>query len=138
MTALRHTISFGILAVAFLLTLLAAQLLQQPMLMALPFGILLFLAGWQQLPVIFIVLLSTLAFSFEYNFTTTLGTDIPDEALMVLTSLLALAWWLYQPSLINRQMLSHPLLVLLVIHLCWICIASFDSTNSLLSLKYIL
>lgn len=138
MTALRHTISFSILTVTFLLALVAAQLLHQPVLMVLPFGVLLFLAGWQQLPVVFIVLLSTLAFSFEYNFTATLGTDIPDEALMVLTSLLALAWWLYQPSLINRQMLGHPLLFLLVIHLGWICIVSFGSTNGLLSLKYIL
>ncbi|HEX2627679.1 MAG TPA: hypothetical protein VHM26_01665, partial [Chitinophagaceae bacterium] len=114
MTALRHTTSFGILTVAFLLVLLAAQLLHQPMLMALPFAMLLFLAGWKQLPIVFIILGSTLTFSFEYNFTATLGTDIPDEALMVLTSMLALAWWLYQPSLINRQTISHPLLFLLL------------------------
>jgi O-antigen ligase len=139
MTALPHRhVSFAVLAGIFLLVLLTAQLVNQPVLMALPFGVLLFLAGWRHLPTIFIALLATLAFSFEYNFTATLGTDIPDEALMALTGLLALAWWIYRPSLINRQMLSHPLLLLLLVHLCWIGIAAIDSTHPLLSVKYIL
>lgn len=137
MISLQHKrASFGILAALFVLALLAAQLLQQPLLLAAPFAFLLLLAGWQQLPFVFILLLASLPFSFEYNFTPSLGTDIPDEALMGLTSLVAFAYWLYHPSSIKRQTLGHPLLLWLILHLCWIVIAAFDSTHPLLSLKY--
>jgi O-antigen ligase len=139
MVSLEHKrLSFGILAGLFLLALLAAQLMQQPLLLALPFGFLVLLAGWQQLPIVFILLLATLPFSFEYNFTSSLGTDIPDEALMGMTSLLGLAFWLYNPSLIKKKTLAHPLLIMLLLHLCWIGIAAMDSTHPLLSIKYVL
>ena len=90
------------------------------------------------MPFIFILLLASLPFSFEYNFTSSLGTDIPGEALMGLTTLVAFAYWLYHPASIKKQTLAHPLLLWLLVHLCWIGIAAFDSTHPLLSLKYVL
>lgn len=129
---------FVFLSATFILSLLAAGLTNQPIVVLVPFVALLFYAGWFQVNIVFILLLLSLPFSFEYNFTPSLGTDIPDEGLMLLVSVLFFGYWLYKPESICKNVWQHPLLLLLLVHIAWIVIASTGSTHPLLSLKFIL
>jgi O-antigen ligase len=103
-----------------------------------PFAILIFYAGWQNRNIIFLLLLMTLPLSFEYSFSSSLGTDIPDEPLMLFVSGLFIAYWVYSPGAISENILRHPLLLLLFIGLGWTMITVLFSSQPLISLKFLL
>lgn len=132
-----NTYPFALLAASFLLSLAAAMLFQQFYLVAIPFALLFFYSAWQRISIVFFLLLISLPFSFEYSFTPSLATDIPDEGLMLLVSLLFLGYSLYRPELL-RHTWQHPLLILLFFHLAWMIVATIGSTHLLLSIKFLL
>lgn len=103
-----------------------------------PFLFLLLYAGWQYKELIFFLLLVSLPFSMEYNFSSGLGTDLPDEPLMLLTSFLFLAYWMYKPASLLKKMIQHPLLLLLILLLAWTTVTVIFSTNKVISIKYLL
>ena len=103
-----------------------------------PFIILLFYIGWGHSNFLFFLLLFTLPFSFEYNFSSSLGTDLPDEPLMVLVSILFLFFWIYSKKIISKNILSHPLLALLFISIMWSVLTVVFSSEKLISVKYLL
>lgn len=107
-------------------------------LLAVPFAVLLFYAGWQNKELVFFLLLFSIPLSFEYNFSPTLGTDIPDELLMLFVSGLFIAYWLYFPGSISKKTLLHPLILLLFILFGWTLITVIFSTHLLLSVKFLL
>ena len=82
-------------------------------------------------------LAATIPWSVEYNLTSALGTDLPDEQLMWLgagASLLLLAYrW---RSFAFQKM--HPLLWMLLLQLAWTFSTVLLSTHPLLSLKYLI
>jgi O-antigen ligase len=108
------------------------------LLIAIPFAALLFFAGWQYRNAVFFLLLIALPFSFEYQFSTGLGTDVPDELLMIMVSVIFVAYWLYKPSTIGKAIPGHPLLIMLGALLCWMMVTVLLSTDRSLSLKYLL
>jgi O-antigen ligase len=129
---------FGLLAAVFIAVSGLAVFTEQYFLIAIPFAILLFYAGWQNRNNVFLLLLFTLPLSFEYNFSTGIGTDIPDELLMLVVSGLFFAYWLYSPKAISKNILQHPLMLLLLVVLCWTVVTVLFSTHQQISLKYLL
>ena len=138
MTATLKSRKFIALSVTFLLSLLSAVLSEIYYLVLVPFVLLVFYAGWNNPRFIFLTLLFSLPFSFEYNFTTTLGTDIPDEGLMLLTSVVVIALLIHSRYTYAKSLLRHPLVTLLLIHLAWIIVTAVVSTDHLVSFKYVL
>lgn len=86
---------------------------------------------------LFYLLMIAIPWSVEFNFTPSLGTDLPDEPLMLLASAAVLILLIYKRKTIARKKL-HPLLLLLSFELIWIVITVMTSTNFILSLKYLL
>lgn len=125
-------------AAVFLLTLAAAVISEAYFIIALPFFMLLMLAGWQQISIVYLILLVSLPWSFEYSFARELATDIPDEFLMILVSFLFLAWYLHNPRLLPGEIWQHPLLLFLFIHLLWIAVSVSFTSDYLISVKYLL
>lgn len=134
----REKSLFALLALLFIAFVSLAAFTDFYLLAALPFLCLLFCAGWHYKNFIFFLLLFSLPLSFEYHFTASLGTDIPDEWLMLLVSFLFLAGWIYSPALIDKKSLQHPLLVILLIAVVWMGLASFFSTHQTNSFKFLL
>lgn len=134
----KSQIFFAALSGLFITILGIAVFTEQYFLGATPFIILIFYAGWQNRNLVFFLLLASLSFSFEYNFSSGLGTDIPDEFLMLLVSFLFLAYWLYSPKAISKYVLQHPLILLLLAVVCWLMITVIFSSNHLNSFKYLL
>jgi len=137
-SAHKQNLLFGLFAGLFILVLSFAVFTEQYYLAAIPFLVLIYYVGWQNRNAVFFLLLFTLPFSFEYNFSSDLGTDIPDEFLMLFVSGLFLAYWSYSPKAISKNLFRHPLFVLLFIGLCWTIITVIFSTQPIVSLKFLL
>ena len=132
------SLHFFILSAIFLFSLGVAVYSDLYWIILVPFGMLLFYFGWQNWSFIFFCLIFLLPWSIEYNFTATLGTDLPDEPLMLLTAALFLINWIYQPRVLERSVWKHPLIGILLLHFFWIIISVIFSTDWLISLKYLL
>lgn len=133
----RDKVLFLLLAFLFSATAGIAIWLEKYFLLLLPFAFLVFLAGWRNRELLFFVLIASLPFSAEYQFSSGLGTDLPDEGLMWLVSFLFLVPVLYRPAGIKAS-LQHPLVLLLLVYGCWLLVAVIFSTNPLVSVKYVL
>jgi len=137
-TAATNRNAFITLSAVLLLSLATAVFFSNALFLLVPAAALLFYAGWADTRFLFLLLVLSLPFSFEYNFSDSLGTDIPDEALMLLVSFVSLGFWLYTPASIEKQTWRHPLLVLLFIHMAWIVVTTISSGSPLLSVKFLL
>lgn len=129
---------FALLAGLYILVVFLAFFSELYWLIAIPFAALFLYAGWQNRNTVFFLLLLTLPLSFEYNFSPSLGTDIPDEFLMSLTSFFFFAYWLYTPKSVSGKVGGHPLFFLLSGMLGWMLVAVIFSTDSLVSIKFLL
>ncbi|MBI5858878.1 MAG: O-antigen ligase family protein [Sphingobacteriales bacterium] len=134
----RSNLFFLFFSALFIGFIVPAIFTENYFLVAIPFAVIFFYLGWLYRQTVFFLLLFTLPFSFEYQFSSTLGTDIPDEALMLFVSGLFLLYWIYNPEAILRKMLTHPLLILLLIYFVWLTITVVFSTSTLVSVKFLL
>jgi hypothetical protein len=133
----RSNNHFVLLAAAFLAFTIAAAITSLYWLLILPFGFLLFYAGWRQEQIIFYLLIFSLPWSIEYNFNSSLSTDLPDEPIMWLITVLFFAYFLFKPTEIFSR-IKHPLIVLLLCALVWIMVTVLFSTDWIISLKFFL
>lgn len=137
--ALRNSHYFFIaLSGLFFLLLGLAIITDRYYLIAIPFGVLLFYSGWQSLSFVFFLLIASLPFSTEYQFSGNLGTDLPDELLMLVTTALFLLYLANDSSRSFFQTATHPLLLCLFAVIGWAFISSLFSTYPLLSIKFLL
>jgi O-antigen ligase len=134
----RKQLLFGFFASLFILSLIPAIYSEKYYFTAIPFTILLLYSAWQHRDALFFLLLFSLPFSIEYHFSQTLGTDLPDEFLMLFVAGLFFFCWIYHPKAIPNQILRHPLLLLLFVSLAWAVITVFFSTHHIVSIKYFL
>lgn len=137
LTLKNNNLIFLSSSAVFMLLLAIAILKEQYYLLAIPFGILLFYTGWRSLAAAFLVLIGSIPFSTEFQFSDSLGTDLPDEFLMLLITALTL-FHLIQNGKGIRRSLSHPLLFVVFTTLCWSLIATIFSSYPLMSVKYLL
>lgn len=142
LTLIRHN---GYSIVSFLVFLLCSILSivwNEYLLLLIPFA-------WLILPLLFKYLIAApeqlfwfllclLPLSTEINITPSLGLDFPDEILMMLLTGLAMLRWWHQPSDFPLAVWKHPLFLLLILHLCWLVVASYYSVQPVLSVKFLL
>jgi O-antigen ligase len=83
------------------------------------------------------LLMLSIPWSVEFNFTSTLGTDLPDEPLMLLGSLAVVICLLHQRNVIQFKKL-HPLIIIIALEFLWVIITTITSTDLALSIKYAL
>ena len=129
---------FGILSGIFLLFLFLAVYSEMYYLSSIPFLLLFIFYGWQHFYFVFLLLLVSIPWSAEYNFSKTLATDFPDELLMLFVSYLFFACYLYKQDPKWKTFLRHPLLGIFVIHLLWISICVCFSSSGIISVKFLL
>ncbi len=129
-----------ILTAAALLMLLAVAVgayMQEFLLPLIPLALAAFVFLLQHPRILFYGLMLSIPWSIEYNFTPTLGTDLPDEPLMLLTALAAVMLMIHSRNKFSLAGL-HPLLVILAIQFAWILLTVITSSGVLLSAKYLL
>jgi len=105
---------------------------------ALPFALLFLYVTLADIKFAFYLLLFCLPLSIEFSFTTSLGTDLPTEPLMLGLMLVFIASWLSNKKLVAEEFFTHPLFFLLALHFFWIIISVVYSSNHLVSFKFLL
>jgi O-antigen ligase len=108
----------------------------EPMLFFLPLALLLLLVLMQYPRLLFYVLLFSIPWSVEWAVNDSIGTDLPDEPLMVLMAFATIALLLTRRQLDTKKIPS--LLWLLILTIAWSVVPVLASTQVLLSLKFFL
>jgi O-antigen ligase len=125
--------SFTLLASVF-----AAAFYAEPFFLFIPLLLVGGLLLIQYPAVLFYALLFSIPWSTEVNITESLGTDLPDEPLMLLMAFTVIALLLVQQKRQKQQWKFSPLLLLLFLSFCWSAISVALSTYFAFSLKYLL
>lgn len=138
MTIAFNKLFVPLLGLAFgILTFLAFYFNFLP-LIGLPFGVAIGIYTFINFRNVFFLLLFCLPLSTEVYFSSTLGTDIPDEPLMILLTGAFFLYWFTKPTSVPVSFLFKPLTVLLLLHLGWILATTIWSVDFLVSFKIFL
>ncbi len=119
--------------------LLAALWRQEPLLLAVPFGLL--LAWWTvaDLRTVFYLMWAAIPFSTEMGLPGGFNTDMPSEPLMWVVTGAAVLWALQRrPESWRMERLLHPLTILLLAHLGWILLTALTAQNRFFAIKFFL
>jgi len=137
MMAIANRIGYVVLALVFLACTIVASWFQDFLWLLIPFSFLLFFAVLYKPHYLLYALFISIPWSVEYNLTPQLGTDLPDEPLMWLTTVMVLIIF---GSRYNQLRLKkiHPLVFILLIQFIWLVITVITSTDLILSVKYLL
>lgn len=103
-----------------------------------PIGILIGIWGWHNPSVLFYLLLISLSLSVEFSFSDQLGTDLPDEPLMLAVSVLSVLYLVYRFTPFRSRLWHHPLLICLLAWIGWMTITTMVSTTPWISFKFLL
>jgi len=110
---------------------------QQIYFLAIPPGLLVIAILIQYPRYLFYLLILSIPWSFEFNFNPNLGTDLPDEPLMLLASVTVVIYLLHRRRVIPIKSI-HVLSLIIILQLVWICITVITSTDFILSIKYLM
>jgi O-antigen ligase len=110
---------------------------QQPLWIFIPVALLSVYLLLQYPIILFYVLVASIPWSVEYHFSNALGTDLPDEPLMLLAAFAALTLFVMHRKTITLKPV-HMLLLLVGAQLAWTLVTVICSTDWLLSVKYFL
>lgn len=126
----------------FIAVLTGAILSEHLILISIPFVLLIaapvIFFTFRSAQLIFWLLLCTLPLSTEVNFTPSLGTDFPDEFLMLILTGIFLLVALVHPKLISNKVMNHLIIFVLFLHLVWILTSTVFSQKEVLSFKFLL
>lgn len=103
-----------------------------------PIGILVGIWGWHNPSVLFYLLLISIPLSVEFSFSDQLGTDLPDEPLMLAVSVLSVLYLVYRLTPFRSRLWHHPLLISLLAWIGWMTITTMVSTTPWISFKFLL
>lgn len=131
-------IYFVLFATIFLAAVGLAAYTDEYLFILIPAACLLLFACWLFPDNLFFLLLASIPFSTEFQWSSALGTDLPDELLMIIASILFLFYLVYHKKLFTFDTWSHPLLLLLLLGIGWAMISAVFSLQPLLSLKFLM
>ncbi|MES2619810.1 MAG: O-antigen ligase family protein [Bacteroidota bacterium] len=130
--------AFAFLGTATIVSVLAAFKTELYYLALIPFGLMIAYLAVVNFKLLYFFLLTTIPFSIEYSFSGSLGTDLPDEPLMIGLMFVTIIFVFTNYKSLPTGFFGNLLIVLLCIHLFWIFISAVSSVNVLVSLKHFL
>lgn len=129
-------------AAVFLISGISAIVFQQPLLLLIPFGWILFPLLFEYVVIkpetIFWLMVVMLPLSTEMNVTPNFGFDFPDEWLLVLLTGISIIKIIHQPAWIPKNLLRSDLFFWLVLYFLWLMTSCYYSEEPLLSVKFLL
>lgn len=131
-------IQFIGLALVQLISCVAAILLNKMLLMLVPVGVVIGYLAIVDFRKLFLLLFFLIPISFEFYFPNGLATDLPTEPLMILLTIVFIFYVLSDPGVVQRQFITHPLILLLIVHLFWIGFLLLHTEDFIVSLKFFL
>lgn len=129
---------FIVLGLITALSVWGAILLDEELLLAAPFALLVVYQTLVNYKPIYILLFATIPLSTEVYLNNGLSTDLPSEPLMVGLMLVYVLQLLSRPDLIDGKFWKHPLTIILGLHILWTIFATILSANHGVSIKFLL
>lgn len=84
----------------------------------------------------YLLLWFLLPFSMEYEFSSSLATDLPTEPLIIMLMGAAMLYYLANPHQLSRRLFNHPITTVLLLHVLWIGLSAVYSQVPLVSVKF--
>lgn len=135
----REKLSFALGACLFLFLLIVGLYIDLPFIAFVPVGILGFIFLLQDVRWLFFALIFSIPISLNLVELTGVNLDFPDEALMLLSTLVFIFFVLQNSRKLElKAIISHPLLILVLLSFIWTLVTVIYSENVSLSIKYIL
>jgi len=126
----------------FLVSGIAAIILQEPLFVLIPFAWILFPLVFKyvvtQTEQLYWLLLILLPLSTELNITQQLGLDFPDELILLLLTGMVFVKLVHQPKWFPYSLSKHPLFAVLAVYFIWLLITCVYAVEPVLSVKYVL
>jgi O-antigen ligase len=119
-----------------IVSIFSAIALQEYLLFGLPIIAILLYILVHNPKAIYFLLLFLLPLSTEITFPNGWGTDVPTEPIMLLLFSIFPIWIIYKPDILPKSFLTHPITLLIILHLFWIFITTLPSSNFIVSFKY--
>ncbi len=116
----------------------AATKFEQPILLIIPAALLVAFQFIVDFRPLFFLLIACIPLSVEFNFTPSLGTDLPIEPLIIGLMFAYFGFLLSGTKRWSMQVIKHPILLLLLLHFLWSAMATVNSGAPLLSVKWLL
>jgi len=105
--------------------------------LAIPFAVIIAAYLIQYPQYLFYLLMLSIPWSVEFNFNPGLGTDLPDEPLMLLGSLATVFYLIYRRKSIRIANINF-LVAIIILQILWASITVITSSDFIISIKYIL
>lgn len=134
----QYGLLFPLMVFIFLACVLGYLLLEEWVLLLIPFGFLAFIWGVQDFRRLYLMMWAAIPFSMEVDLPGGLSTDLPAEPLMWLSCFLLIGYLYLYYREIDFSFILHPVFVILVLHFFWIIMTSITSNEPLISAKYTL
>lgn len=132
----QELINYWLPALVAITCFVTGIVLDEKIVLILPFAVLVVLLLTRSLRYLFFALLFAIPLSTEFAVTDTLSTDLPDEPMMLLLAGSLAAVLLLKPSLFPNELKKSSLFLLLLLQLSWTLVTVFFSYELLLSVKY--
>jgi O-antigen ligase len=130
---------FTVFAAVTVLSLLTAVGFQSVYPVAIPAVLLVGYVAVVDFRSLFFLLLACIPFSIEYTFPNGFGTDLPTEPLIVGLMLVYFLYTAQSGFIIKKgEFLQHPITLLIILSLAWTFVATINSLDVFLSIKYLL
>jgi O-antigen ligase len=134
----NELVHFWLPSLAAVACIIAGVVLQENLLLVVPFAGLAAFSFGLNLRLLFFALLFVIPLSTEFEVTATLSTDLPDEPLMLLLTGWLVVLFLLKPHLLPVELRKSSLVLLLLLQLVWLLMTVFFSHEVWLSIKYCL
>lgn len=108
-----------------------------PFPMLIPFGIIVLAVAVYDLRFALLCCAAVIPLSSEF-YLGSFSMDLPSEPLMLLLLGLGVLYVLVRIKHVEAAFLRHPVSLLIILHLCWILVATLNSSNQVTSIKYFL
>ncbi len=129
---------FAAFAASIVLCVVAAILMDYPLLAAGPLGVLLVFQTVVDFRKVYYLLLACIPISMEFYLPNGLGTDLPTEPLIVGLMLVYILYALLQFRKIDMRFFQHSLMLFLLLHMGWMFITMVNSNLLFVSVKFFL
>lgn len=134
----EQKVAFLLLGITSIVSVLLAFKTEAYYVALTPFALLIAFIALANFKLLYFLLLASLPVSIEYSFTPSLGTDLPDEPLMIGLMLVTILYVVRNPQSLPKGFFIHVLMLALAVHLFWILISALTSANTIVSLKVFL
>ncbi|MCH2022166.1 MAG: O-antigen ligase family protein [Saprospiraceae bacterium] len=125
-------------AFSIVLSTILAIFFETPLPLLLPIAMLICYQVLVDYEKLYLLLFLCLPLSTEVFITDHLATDLPTEPLIIGLMLIYVFVCLTKPYLINSKFIRHPLSILILLHLFWIALTTFTSSEIGFSFKFLL